>query len=69
MSNYWQKADGKCHHCKEELPIGKHGTEKILYMTLDTGYQCSKCDEINSWQDPRCGWFSGFIFWLGRTYW
>ena len=69
MSHIWQKADGKCHHCKESLPIGEKGTEVVLGVEHDLGYICENCDEINSWQDPNIGKFRSFIFWMGRKYW
>ena len=69
MSTFFQKADGKCHHCKTELPIEEELIEKVLWMECSSGYICKNCGELNAWQDPSIGTFLSFIYWLGRRFW
>jgi len=68
MSTIWEKPDGKCHHCKKDLPIESGEVLRVLWMEFDTGYVCAGCDEVNAWQDPKVGKFMSFIMWLGRKY-
>ncbi len=72
MSTIWQNDDGKCHHCKHDLPIGEeHEVVRLPIFGIEcsTEYICPECSEWNGWQDPRLGKISSFLAWMGRKFW